>query len=74
LPHAEPFWKTFHPQVVRLGEVALKYTATGIAAPEPGEPPGQWRCNGRSARELYEHVVVPELKEFRDRCTLADRV
>lgn len=66
-PSIEPFWRVFPPQAFRFGELTLKYVATGVSAPDsPHDHPGAWKCNGRRAGQMYQEVILPHLRQFRE--------
>ncbi|HHV86869.1 MAG TPA: hypothetical protein GXX42_13840 [Petrimonas sp.] len=69
--HIKPDWKEFLVKFksieVKENNVVLKYITTGISAPDmPIEKVETLRVSGRITIEIYNDIIIPKLKEFRE--------
>ena len=69
--HIKPNWheflQRFKPIAVKENNVMLKYITTAISAPDmPIEKIKTLRLSGRITIEIYNDIIIPKLKEFRE--------
>lgn len=69
--HIKPNWneflQRFKPIAVKENNVMLKYITTAISAPDmPIEKIETLRLSGRITIEIYNDIIIPKLKKFRE--------
>ena len=66
-PNWDIFKRKFRPIQVDENNLLLKYTTTGICAPDmPIEKVETLKLSGRITIEVYNDIIIPKLKEFRE--------